>query len=121
MKNVYGCAICSLRVRVSNRAAISLYERVLGYEIAGVEKAYYADGEDANDMKKYFTTDSKATEEKKSQEVAEESKTAVTDEKGEELVDEKSILAPSAGEGKNAERNRKKREKAKAKKAAQKQ
>ena len=49
--------------------------------------------------------------------MAEESKQAA------DMVDEKAeqpILAPAAGEGKNAERNRKKREKAKAKKAAQK-
>ena len=41
---------CSLRVRVTNRAAISLYQNVLGYKINDVEKNYYADGEDAYDM-----------------------------------------------------------------------
>lgn len=51
MKNVYGCHICSLRVRVSNRAAISLYTEVLGYKIHDVEKGYYADKEDAYDMR----------------------------------------------------------------------
>jgi len=51
MKTVYGCHICSLRVRVSNRAAISLYTEVLGYKIHDVEKGYYADKEDAYDMR----------------------------------------------------------------------
>ena len=48
---MYGCHICSLRVRVSNRAAISLYTEVLGYKIHDVEKGYYADKEDAYDMR----------------------------------------------------------------------
>lgn len=51
MKTMYGCHICSLRVRVSNRAAISLYTEVLGYKIHDVEKGYYADKEDAYDMR----------------------------------------------------------------------
>ena len=50
MTNVYDCDSCSLRVRVTNRAAISLYKGVLGYEIKGVDKEYYADNEDAYDM-----------------------------------------------------------------------
>ena len=50
MKYVYNCDSCSLRVRVTNRAAISLYNKVLGYEIMAVEKEYYADNEDAYDM-----------------------------------------------------------------------
>ena len=31
MKNVYRASSCSLRVRVTNRAAITLYKEVLGY------------------------------------------------------------------------------------------
>ena len=54
MKNVYNCQQCSLRVRVTNRAAISLYQGVLGYEILGTEKEYYADNEDAYDMRMVF-------------------------------------------------------------------
>jgi len=50
MLNYFNCDTCSLRVRITNRAAISLYEKVLKYEIRGVEEKYYADGEDAYDM-----------------------------------------------------------------------
>ena len=54
MKYVFNCDSCSLRVRVTNRAAISLYNRVLGYEIMEVDKEYYADKEDAYDMRILF-------------------------------------------------------------------
>ena len=39
---------------MTNRAAIALYDRVLGYEILDTDKGYYADGEDAYDMKLTF-------------------------------------------------------------------
>ena len=42
---------------MTNRAAISLYQGVLGYEILGTEKAYYADKEDAYDMRKALSRD----------------------------------------------------------------
>ena len=54
MKSVLLCHSCSLRVRVTNRAAIALYRDVLGYEILDTDKGYYADGEDAYDMKLKF-------------------------------------------------------------------
>ena len=50
MVTVYGCTKCSLRVRVTNRAAISLYKDILGYVVHDKEKEYYADKEDAYDM-----------------------------------------------------------------------
>lgn len=50
MVTVYNCTRCSLRVRVTNRAAISLYKDVLGYKVHDCEKEYYADKEDAYDM-----------------------------------------------------------------------
>ncbi len=37
MKTVYESHYCSLHVRVSNRAAITLYKDILGYEILKVE------------------------------------------------------------------------------------
>ena len=46
----------SLHVRKSNRAAFSLYTRSLKYEINGIEAKYYADNEDAYDMRKTFDT-----------------------------------------------------------------
>lgn len=41
-------------MRVTNRAAFSLYNIKLGYDIFNMEKSYYADGEDAYSMNKYF-------------------------------------------------------------------
>lgn len=42
----YGCEETYLEVRISNKPAINLYEK-LGYSIERVEKHYYLDGEDA--------------------------------------------------------------------------
>ena len=52
MKDVFDAKYVSLHVRVTNRAAKHLYTESLGYEIHGVEAKYYADGEDAFDMRK---------------------------------------------------------------------
>jgi len=41
-------------VRKSNRAAFSLYTQSLKFEIHDIEAKYYADSEDAYDMRKYF-------------------------------------------------------------------
>jgi len=54
MKTVYKAKYCSLHVRVTNRAAITLYRDVLGYEVTSVAEEYYADKEDAFDMKLFF-------------------------------------------------------------------
>ena len=54
MKTIYNAGYCSLHVRMSNRAAITLYRDVLGYEILRVEDEYYADKEHAYDMKLFF-------------------------------------------------------------------
>jgi len=45
----------SLHVRRSNRAAIALYTRTLGFDVHDIEAKYYADGEDAYDMRKYLS------------------------------------------------------------------
>jgi len=42
----------SLHVRVSNRAALNLYEKTLKFDRSEVEPKYYADGEDAYAMRK---------------------------------------------------------------------
>ena len=55
MKNVFQCDCVSLHVRVSNRAALALYKDVLGYDIKSTDIAYYADKEDAYDMRLKFT------------------------------------------------------------------
>ncbi|XP_078148019.1 acyl-CoA N-acyltransferases (NAT) superfamily protein [Carex rostrata] len=52
MEQVFGANYVSLHVRRSNRAAFNLYTSTLGYEIHDVEAKYYADGEDAFDMRK---------------------------------------------------------------------
>ncbi|KAG5035080.1 N-terminal acetyltransferase A complex catalytic subunit NAA10 [Glycine soja] len=49
---VFGAEYVSLHVRKSNRAAFNLYTETLGYKIHDVEAKYYADGEDAYDMRK---------------------------------------------------------------------
>ena len=46
-------------MRVSNRAALTLYKDRLGYEISDTDEKYYADQEDAYSMKKYFKSDKK--------------------------------------------------------------
>ena len=50
MTRVFKVDLCSLRVRVTNRAAYTLYNDVLKYTTRGIENNYYADGEDAFDM-----------------------------------------------------------------------
>ncbi len=52
MEQVFGAEYVSLHVRKSNRAAFNLYTETLGYKINDVEAKYYADGEDAYDMRK---------------------------------------------------------------------
>jgi len=54
MQDVFDAEYVSLHVRVGNRAAFALYSGTLGYDIHGTEEKYYADGEDAYDMRKYF-------------------------------------------------------------------
>lgn len=55
MKHIFKAEYVSLHVRESNHAAIHLYCKTLSYAIYDVEKGYYADGEDAFDMRKPFT------------------------------------------------------------------
>lgn len=59
MQVVFNAKFCSLHVRVSNRAALGLYKGKLGYEVFDIEKGYYADGEDAYSMNKYFSLDAR--------------------------------------------------------------
>jgi hypothetical protein len=57
MADVFDAEYVSLHVRKSNRAAFHLYSVTLAYEVNDVEKGYYADGEDAYDMRCYFKKD----------------------------------------------------------------
>ena len=65
MRDVFGAHYVSLHVRRSNRAAFHLYNETLKYEIHDVEKGYYADGEDAYDMRCNFVTKKKENDEEK--------------------------------------------------------
>jgi len=59
MADVFDAEYVSLHVRKSNRAAFHLYNETLKYEINDVEKGYYADGEDAYDMRCTFRVNGK--------------------------------------------------------------
>ena len=54
MVESFGAQYVSLHVRMSNIAALRLYRDTLGFKNERVEAKYYADGEDALDMKKTF-------------------------------------------------------------------
>merc|ERR1712060_292907 len=65
MEETFGAEHVSLHVRVTNRAAFTLYSETLGFEIHDVEHKYYADKEDAFDMRKMFETGLKKQEDGK--------------------------------------------------------
>lgn len=52
MAEAFGAHFVSLHVRRTNTAAFHLYNETLNYKIHDIEKGYYADGEDAFDMRK---------------------------------------------------------------------
>lgn len=54
MRETFQARYVSLHVRRTNYAAFHLYHDTLGYEINDIEAGYYADGEDAYDMRKTF-------------------------------------------------------------------
>jgi peptide alpha-N-acetyltransferase len=67
----FGAKYVSLHVRISNRAALHLYENMLGFKTMEVESKYYADGEDAFAMRKDLTDlAKKCKDEKKSDSLA---------------------------------------------------
>mmetsp|Transcript_33641 Transcript_33641/g.43358 ORF Transcript_33641/g.43358 Transcript_33641/m.43358 type:complete len:205 (+) Transcript_33641:25-639(+) len=54
MSEAFDANFSALHVRETNHAAFHLYSKTLAYEIHEIEKGYYADGEDAYDMRKHF-------------------------------------------------------------------
>lgn len=54
MKETFKAQYASLHVRKSNSAAKHLYIETLGYEVHDIEAKYYADAEDAYDMRCHF-------------------------------------------------------------------
>lgn len=55
MVAVYDAKYCSLHVRQSNYAAFHLYKETLAFNVHMVDPKYYADGEDAYEMRKPLT------------------------------------------------------------------
>eukprot|EP00808_Paulinella_micropora_P022929 g785.t1 len=70
MKEVFRAEYVSLHVRKSNTAAFHLYKSTLGYNQHNVEAKYYADGEDAYDMRKPFKYDENSEAESKKEAAA---------------------------------------------------
>lgn len=60
MQETFYAEYCSLHVRKSNVAAFHLYNETLGFAIHEIEAKYYADGEDAYDMRNTFKNNPKA-------------------------------------------------------------
>lgn len=67
MLQVFDADFVSLHVRESNYAAFHLYSQTLGYTEHGVEKAYYADGEDAYDMRLHLKSKNDKCSDKETQ------------------------------------------------------
>ena len=63
MQEYFDADFVSLHVRVSNRPALHLYHKNLGFDVRGIEKEYYGDKEDAYKMRKYFKKDKKQKDE----------------------------------------------------------
>jgi len=55
MVECFNAQYVSLHVRKSNRAALHLYNKTLGFSISEIEPKYYADGEDAYAMRRDLT------------------------------------------------------------------
>lgn len=94
MEECFKAEHVSLHVRYTNRAAFTLYSRSLLFEIHDIEKGYYADKEDAYDMRKMLRAGfEKEAEEKKNGKGKnkKDTKEALkdTEEKKEEKGDEK--------------------------------
>ena len=116
MSTIYDAEYCSLHVRVGNRAALALYKDTLGFEVLKVEDKYYADGEDAYDMRVYLNKDKKKSQEEESKGGSE---TATTTSENEESKEEKALKEDGQGESgaqKLAEDNPEKKKKKKNKK-----
>lgn len=71
MLECFDAKYASLHVRKSNRAAFHLYTETLAYEIHDIERGYYADGEDAYDMRKPFKNAEELRKEEEAKKLAE--------------------------------------------------
>ncbi|KAK4534566.1 hypothetical protein CDCA_CDCA02G0591 [Cyanidium caldarium] len=57
MRQVYQVPFVSLHVRANNEAAKHLYMHTMGYVLHKVEKQYYADGEDAHELRLWLASE----------------------------------------------------------------
>ena len=111
MQESFDAEYSALHVRKSNHAAFHLYSQTLNYDINDIEKGYYADGEDAYDMRKYFKNrpDKFLSEEERAEKAAKMAAEAEKAEKAEKAeaaeaaedgaVEEAAATADGAGEG----------------------
>jgi len=94
MQETFAAEYVSLHVRKSNRAAFALYSSTLGFQINDIEAKYYADSEDAYDMRKYFPN-AKAKSKMDNEQGKEEDKEV---DKAAAAVEDLSLSAPVGGD-----------------------
>merc|ERR1712083_268912 len=108
MEHCFGAEYVSLHVRYTNRAAFTLYSQTLGFEIHDIEKGYYADKEDAYDMRKMFAKGVKKQEDEK----ARKKKDKVPTKDARDTDEVKKSQEDAAKDAKDAKEERDKNEKA---------
>merc|ERR1711972_657886 len=91
MEECFNAEHVSLHVRYTNRAAFALYSQTLGFEIHDIEKGYYADKEDAYDMRKMFDAGLKKQETARGKKKKDKDK-----DKDQEALKDKEATAPSS-------------------------
>merc|ERR1711920_421927 len=108
MEECFNAEYVSLHVRYTNRAAFALYSQTLGFEIHDIEKGYYADKEDAYDMRKMFAKGVKKQEDEK----ARKKKDKVPTKDARDTDEVKKSQEDAAKDAKDAKEERDKNEKA---------
>jgi len=115
MDETFEAEYVSLHVRYTNRAAFTLYSQTLGFEINDIEKGYYADKEDAYDMRQMFDRGVKKQQEEKEKKEQKEKekkeKKAAPAPKGEEVKKDAPKEEPSKEESKDKAEEAKEAEK----------
>merc|ERR1711920_409754 len=108
MEETFDAEYVSLHVRYTNRAAFTLYSQTLGFDIHDIEKGYYADKEDAYDMRKMFAKGVKKQEDEK----ARKKKDKVPTKDARDTDEVKKSQEDAAKDAKDAKEERDKNEKA---------
>merc|ERR1712217_649015 len=116
MEECFNAEYVSLHVRYANRAAFALYSQTLGFEIHDIEKGYYADKEDAYDMRKMLAEGLRKQEFKKGGKKKDKDSSKALEDKTEEKPDDKAgkdeeeqaaAQEPAAQEAAKKKRNKK--------------